>query len=62
MNRFIVPEVSGISVANSRKCESPNLPIFTKKCMPGGNRKDTILRETSVIEQGNYGVLTQNMK
>ena len=30
--------------------------------MPRGNRKDTILQETSVIEQGNYGALTQNMK
>ena len=29
-------DVSGKAVANSRKYESPNLPIFTKKCMPGG--------------------------
>ena len=41
MNRFIVPnlvyrEASGKSVAISWKCESLNLPIFTKKCMPGG--------------------------
>ena len=46
MNRFIVPNlvysctcvVSGKSVANSRKYESPNFPILTKKCVPGGKR------------------------
>ena len=31
-------EVSGKSVANSRKNESPNLSIFTKKCTPEGKR------------------------
>ena len=37
MNRLIVSNlVSGKSIANSQKYESPNLPIFTKKCMPGG--------------------------
>ena len=61
MNRFIVRnlltcEVSRKSVVNSRKYESPNLPIFTKKCSHiSGQRAQKIIKCPGYARGGGGG-------